>query len=128
MTLTAKQDAFANAIANGMNGADAYRSSYEPKKMSDNAIYTEASLLLSNPKVSQRVAELKQQLEKRALWTREDSVRALIEAYNIANQSNNASGMTGAIKELNSMHGFDAPQKHIIDNRALKPVQDDDWL
>lgn len=55
--LTAKQEAFAKAIVEGMNQADAYRSAYETKRMSDNAIYREASLLMSNPKVTQRIKE-----------------------------------------------------------------------
>lgn len=126
--LSPKQEAFAQAIADGMTGADAYRTAYDAGKMKDSSIHVNASKLLADAKVAQRVDELKSKLAKKALWTREMSIKALVKAYQIANQSNNASGMTGAIKELNSMHGFDAPQKHIIDNRALKPVQDDDWL
>ena len=44
-----------------------------------------------------------------SLWTRENSVKALIKAYKAAEEERQASGMTGAIKELNAMHGFNAP-------------------
>lgn len=56
--LTAKQEQFVQNIISGMSQADAYRSAYNAKGMSDNAIYREASLLMSHPKVSQRMAQL----------------------------------------------------------------------
>ena len=52
--LTLKQEKFVQNIMLGMNQADAYRASYNAKNMCDNAIYREASLLLENPKVTQR--------------------------------------------------------------------------
>ena len=57
--LTAKQEAFAQAIASGVSQADAYRMAYNHKGMQDGAVYTEASLLVSNPKVAKRIAELR---------------------------------------------------------------------
>lgn len=56
--LTKKQEMFVQNIIKGMSQADAYRNAYSVKKMSDNAIYTEASILLKNPKVSNRLKEL----------------------------------------------------------------------
>lgn len=62
--LTAKQEQFVKNILEGMSQADAYRSAYDTKRMSDNAIYREASLLMDNPKVAQRFSELKKELDK----------------------------------------------------------------
>ena len=107
MSLTPKQEKFASCIADGMSQADAYRAAYGAEKMSDNAIYSEASLLLKNPKVSQRVAELKGDLATKALWTREMSARALVNAYEYGNPNVKVS----AVRELNLMHGYNAPQK-----------------
>lgn len=56
--LTKKQEMFVQNIIKGMSQADAYRNAYSVKKMSDNAIYTEASILLKNPKISNRLKEL----------------------------------------------------------------------
>ena len=109
--LTGKQEAFAQAIADGMTQADAYRTAYSAEKMSANAIYREASLLLDSPKVAQRVDEIKSALAKRQLWTREMSVKALVKAYRVAEDGANASAMTGAVKELNAMHGYNEPIK-----------------
>lgn len=62
--LTAKQEKFVQNIIEGMSQADAYRSAYDTKRMSDNAIYREASLLMSNPKVAQRLADISAQADK----------------------------------------------------------------
>ncbi len=107
--LTEKQDAFANAIASGSNQSDAYRAAYNAEKMKPETVWSNASRLLNDSKVSARIAELKAELAKKELWTREMSVKALIKAYKIAEESKNASGMTGAVKELNLMHGYNEP-------------------
>jgi hypothetical protein len=112
MALTAKQEAFAQAVASGKTQADAYRSAYDCKNSSEKTIHDEASDLMRHPEIAPRVAYLKEQLGEKALWTREMSVQALVSAYKIAKGKDNASGMTGAIKELNAMHGFNEPTKH----------------
>ena len=109
--MTPKQEHFAQCIADGMTQADAYRTAYGADKMKDSSIHVNASKLMSDAKVAQRVAELKAKLSAKALWSREMSVKALVSSYKVAQGQNNASGMTGAIKELNAMHGFNAPQK-----------------
>jgi len=109
--MSPKQEHFAQCIADGMTQADAYRTAYDASNMKDSSIHVNASKLLADAKVKQRVAELKQKLSAKALWSREMSVKALVSAYKVAQGSSNSSGMTGAIKELNAMHGFNAPQK-----------------
>jgi hypothetical protein len=79
--------------------------------MKDSSIYVNASKLLSDTKVAQRVQELKEQLSSKALWTRADSVRALETAMRIAQDKDNAAGLVAAVKELNAMHGFNEPSK-----------------
>lgn len=111
MSLTSKQEHFCQCIADGMTQADAYRAAYDASKMSAGALHVEASKLLDNPKLSLRVQELKAKLASKALWTREMSVKGLVSAYKVAQSANNSSGMTGAIKELNAMHGFNEPSK-----------------
>ena len=77
--LTAKQEAFAQAIVFGvlvdetgkkkhLNASDCYRSVYNVGETTKpSSIWTEASKLLSNPKVSQRIDVLKGQMETHAL-------------------------------------------------------------
>lgn len=111
MTLTAKQEAFALAVAGGMTQAAAYRKAYSHEKMADATIWKRSSELMSNGVVLGRVQELKSALVDKSLWTREMSVKALIKAYRVAEGKNNAAAMTGAVKELNAMHGYNEPSK-----------------
>lgn len=75
--LTPKQEGFVKNIIEGMSQADAYRSAYSCKNMSDNAIYREASLLVENPKVAQRLKELREQLAKPSIMTAQERLEWL---------------------------------------------------
>lgn len=114
--LTAKQEAFCQAIADGMTQADAYRTAYNAKNMKPETVQVKACELAKDGKISVRVAELKSKLSARQLWTREMSVKALVKAYKVAEDAGNAAAMTGSIKELNAMHGFNAPAKVDLSN------------
>lgn len=107
--LTAKQEAFCQAIASGMTQADAYRSAYSAKKMADKVVYVKASEMMADGKVTVRVSELKEELAQQNLWTREESVKTLAE---IAKDDDaKQADKINAVKALNTMHGFDAPKK-----------------
>ena len=125
--LTAKQEAFAQGIADGLGQADAYRMAYDGEQMKDETVYPNASRLMNNSKVAARVAELKSQVVEKQLWTREMSVKGLMSAYRIALEGKTSTGMTAAVKELNIMHGFNEPTKLAVDIK-LTPLTDEDWL
>ena len=108
MTLTAKQEAFCQAIASGMNQSDAYRSAYSAGKMKSESVNVNASKLCADTKVALRVAELKDEIAAKALWTREDSVLTL--KY-VIDASDKGMEITGAVKVLNEMHGYNAPKE-----------------
>lgn len=110
MALTAKQEAFAQAIADGLDQASAYRAAYDAENMSDPAIYVEASRIMDNPKVALRVKELKDALADKVLWTREMSVKALVQTF----KESSGSVRVSAVKELNAMHGYNEPTKHHV--------------
>ena len=109
MTLTSKQEQFAQAIASGMNQSDAYRAAYDASKTKPEVVSVKASQLMANGKVTVRVASLQAELAEKQLWTRQDSV---IELADIARGvESKAAEKIAAIKELNLMHGFNAPTK-----------------
>lgn len=108
MTLTAKQEAFAQAIADGLNQSDAYRKAYDVEAMKPQSINRKAKELMDNGKITARIDELKGKLEAKALWTREMSVQTLIA---VVQGSDKASDQIAAVKELNAMHGYQAPTK-----------------
>ena len=102
--LTAKQEEFAKAIVEGMNQADAYRSTYSCKNMSDNAIYREASLLVANPKVAQRINELRDELAKPSIKTAQERMEWLTQL--IDNAEENTNEKLKAVDILNKMDGL----------------------
>jgi hypothetical protein len=108
MKLTAQQEKFCQCIADGLNQADAYRSAY-PKSQAWKAdsVYSKAAQLIGNAKVAQRVAVLKEALASKQLWTREQSVAQLVKELD----GDRAGDRINAVKELNNMHGYNAPTK-----------------
>jgi phage terminase small subunit len=125
--LTAKQEAFAQGIADGLGQADAYRMAYDAEGMKDSTVYSKASIMMSEGKIKARVDELKAQIAEKQLWTREMSVKGLMSAYRIALEAKTSTGMTAAVKELNIMHGYNEPTKHSVELK-FKPITDEDWL
>lgn len=121
--LTAKQELFAQCIADGMGQTDAYRTAYNAKGMKDVTLYPLASKVMSNHKVATRIAELKSMVVEKQLWTREMSVKGLIQAYRIAQDAKTSTGMTAAVKELNVMHGFNEPTKLSITGSMIQRIQ-----
>lgn len=79
--LTAKQEAFAVAVAKGMTASDAYRKAYGQKAATDKSVNEVASRLLKNVKVASRVAELQAPVLRRHQASVE---RSLEEAISVA--------------------------------------------
>lgn len=112
--LTAKQEKFAQCIADGMTQADAYRAAFDSKNMKQETIWSRASELMADSKVTARVAELKGKLESKALWTRAEAVSVLKKEIDqhIDNPSPaSANVCINAVDRLNLMHGFNEPIK-----------------
>jgi phage terminase small subunit len=77
--LTMKQEKFILNIAKGMSQRDAYKDAYNTKRMSDNAIDREASLLMKNPKLTQRLRELADAMAKPTIMTAQERLEYLTE-------------------------------------------------
>ena len=118
VNLTAKQEAFCQGIADGLGQADAYRAAYDAEDMKENSVYVNASKLMKNAKVMQRIAELKSQVQEKQLWSREMSVKALVQAY----KEGSGSVKVAAVKELNAMHGYNEPAKLNINGNLVHKV------
>ena len=107
--ITSKQENFAQAVASGMTQADAYRSAYNASAMKAETVQKRASELMRNGVIAGRVAELKDELAEKALWTREQSVAVLVGV--IGDGESRAGDKISAVKVLNDMQGFNAPTK-----------------
>jgi NH3-dependent NAD+ synthetase len=117
--LTAKQEAFAQGIADGLGQADAYRTAYDAEGMKDSTIYSKASVLMSDGKVRARVDDLQAQVAEKQLWSREMSVKALVQAY----REGSGAVKVSAVKELNAMHGYNEPSKLNISGNMVTRIQ-----
>ncbi len=106
--MTPKQEAFAIAVAGGKNQADAYRSAYDSKNMKATTIASKASILMTDGNVRAMIDNLKQQLADKELWTREDSIRAMIQ---VIEEPDNQGCKINAVKVINDMQGFNAATK-----------------
>jgi phage terminase small subunit len=85
--LTPKQEAFVQNIIQGMSQADAYRSAYSCKNMSDNAIYVNASKLASDAKVALRLSELRNELAKPSIMSAQERLEWLTQLIQSENES-----------------------------------------
>jgi hypothetical protein len=65
--LTGKQSKFVQGILKGLSQSDAYRAAYDCANMADNSIWREASVLMTNPKVAQRLKTLQARQDDAAL-------------------------------------------------------------
>lgn len=110
--LSPQQEAFAQAVANGKSLADAFREAYpRSQHWKPESVWSKASDLMKHVKVLARVEALRAELEALQLWSREDSVRAL---KDVIRRPDKASDIVSAVRELNAMHGYNAPQRHVV--------------
>ncbi len=65
--LTGKQTKFVQGVLRGLSQSDAYRAAYDCANMADNSIWREASVLMTNPKVAQRLKMLQARQDDAAL-------------------------------------------------------------
>lgn len=130
MSLTPKQEAFAKAYLETGSGAAAYRRAYNAGNMSNNAIYVAASVLLDNPKVSLRLAELQQMSAKRHNITidslTEMTLKAFEEAQRVAPTTGQmqTTAMIKAAEFLGKLHGLVVDKSEVTgkDGVPLVPV------
>ena len=130
--ITAKQEAFCQALLAGRSQSDAYRDAYNTKQGSSaGAIAVSASKLMADPNITIRVAELREAVAEKAQWSRHQSVQALKDIA--TSDCFSPAARIAAVRELNVMFGFNTPEKPQADMRQLpihylKPLLDDDWL
>ena len=125
MSLTTKQEIFVQRLIEGYSQREAYKFAYNCEKMKDTTIDVEASKLLSNPKVSLRYEELKNELKQKMFYTVEKANEDLewiklkakedIEYRGI--KQANATTYLGAIKQQIDLNGITIKEaKEDIDN------------
>ena len=120
--LTPKQERFAKNVVSGMPQVDAYRDAYEPKSDNKNVHRVRAHEVAQSSNVSVMIEELKARAERNVVWTRQMAVEALLEAADIARVQKHSQGMTGALKELNAMYGYNEAIKVNLGGQKDNPI------
>ena len=108
--LTPMQERFCQEVAGGKSQAAAYRVAY-PRSLqwkNEESVWVAASRLMANTNVSLRVAELRAELAKASLWTRERAVETLM---GVIESPDKQADIIAAAKVLNEMHDFNSPVK-----------------
>ena len=84
-------------------------SAYKNENMKITTAHVKACELSKKENVVNRLNELKQDLSDKNLWTREKSVEVLL---SVIQEPDKKGDVVAAVKELNSMHGFQAPKEY----------------
>ena len=101
--LTPKQDKFVQYIIEGMSQADAYRSAYSTKRMSDKTIHEAASRLMADSKIAARVKELRDQLANEKIMTALERLEWLTNV--IKSEDESTGDKLKAVDLMNKMQG-----------------------
>lgn len=120
--LTPKQEKFVRNVVAGVSQVDAYRDAYDVKTDNKNSHRRRAHEVARGSNVSAMIEELKERAERNVVWTRQMAVEALLEAADIARGQNHSQGMTGALKELNAMYGYNEATKINIGGQKDNPI------
>lgn len=120
--LTPKQEKFVRNIVAGVPQVDAYRDAYNTKTDNKNTQRVRAYHEARKDNVAAMIAEMKERAERNVVWTRQMAVEALLEAADIARVQKHSQGMTGALKELNAMYGYNEATKINIGGQKDNPI------
>lgn len=111
--LTSKQEAFAVAYVETGNAAEAYRRAYDVRAATQHSsIYVNASKLLDNAKVMQRVQDLQRQAAEMCLYTVRDAYEEYETARQLALEESNPNAAVSAVNGKVKLFGLDQPTKH----------------
>jgi phage terminase small subunit len=103
--MTPKQEAFAQAYIETGNASEAYRRSYNAENMKPESIYVNASKLLADAKVAQRVDQLKAMHLTRHEMTVDDIARLLKEDREFARECETPAAAVSASMGLAKLYG-----------------------
>ena len=101
--LTMKQEKFVQGLIQGVSQADAYRSAYATKNMSDKTIHEAASRLVADSKVSARLSELREQMTRDTIMSAQDRLEWLTET--IHDKDVSIGDKLRAVDIMNKMQG-----------------------
>lgn len=120
MALTAKREAFCQAIVSGMSQADAYRSAYNAGNMKAETIQSKASILMAVGMVRARVEELRRPVVEKLQYDLESAMVEAAEAFEVSRAKENGGAMVAAVTLRAKLNGLLIDRKEI----TINPVQE----
>lgn len=128
--LTAKQEAFCQAIVSGLSQADAYRQAYNAANMKPATVQKRASELMANGVVAGRVKELRQPVVEKVQYDLQQAMAEAAEAFGMAKKRENGGAMVAAVQLRAKLNGLlvekvkvDANVKGSVSYRANMPAR-----
>lgn len=122
--LTPKQESFAQKYVELGNASEAYRQSYDAENMADKTVWEEASLLLDNPKVAPRVAELRAAHRERHNVTVDSITQELEEARSLAKLKEQTASMVSASMGKAKLHGLIEDKTNLSGEMSVKVTRE----
>jgi phage terminase small subunit len=101
--LTPKQEKFVQGIIEGKSQADAYRSAYNAKKMTDKTIHEAASKLMADSKIATRVQELRERIATDNIMSAQQRMEWLTEL--VKSEAESTTDKLRAVDIMNKMQG-----------------------
>lgn len=115
--LTQKQENFVLHLFEHGNQAAAYRYAYDVSENArDEWIYVEACQLLDNPKVAQRLSELRAKAEERSIFNRMQATEELEEARAMAMKEKNPAAAVSAVNGKVKLWGLEPKRSSRIEH------------
>ena len=128
MTLTPKQEAFAQAVASGKSQAEAYRIAYNASKCKPETVHVKASHLMADGKVAARVAEMRGKAAEAAAVTLEGHLSRLEELSKAAQGAGQYSAAIAAEVARGKASGIAVEKsEHMVTTKTL-PASVDDFV
>ena len=118
MSLTPKQEEFAQQWYATGNKTEAYRRAYNCAGMSESTINKRASELSLDGKIAGRFAELQKAGQEETKTTVRDLDAMLKDAVELAKSISNPSAIVSAVTALAKLHGLNAPDKQHVDHSS----------
>jgi phage terminase small subunit len=123
VALTAKQEAFCQAVVSGMSQADAYRKAYDAGNMKAETIQKRASELMANGEVSGRVKELRAPVIAKLQYGLEDAMTEAEEAFKVAKLKENGGAMVAAVQLRAKLNGLLVERREVTVN-SIQELKD----
>lgn len=130
MTLTPKQERFAQEIASGKSQADAYRAAFDVSASTKaETIHKRASELMQKGEVAGRVEELRKPIVEEIGITLKGHLDDLKRIRNAAVQSGQYGAAVSAEVARGKAAGVHVEKSEVVSiQKSLTPLRDEDWI